>query len=145
MKLVLLNTNARLQFQITRKIAWKYISNKKNARRYPFRSNGLHTVKASPLISTKRLTNWTRISNKQCTEQANLRDDGIFDERNLLKFETLYELQRNASTAFAQNALFGTYKERKGMNSIYNWMTYGEYGVKVNQCRTVLKEIGTSS
>jgi len=74
--------------------------------------------------------------------EANLRDDGIFDERDLLNFKTLHELQVNASTAFAENKLFGTYAEKEGADGKFEWMTYEEYGEKVNQCRSVLKDLG---
>jgi len=74
--------------------------------------------------------------------EANLRDDGIFDERDLLNFKTLHELQVNASTAFAENKLFGTYAEKEGTDGEFEWMTFKEYGEKVNQCKSVLEDLG---
>ena len=77
------------------------------------------------------------------------------DNRGLLHFTTLHEMNSNAVIAFKDNELFGTYKaaavdehadiktgtkvEEKGQ---FEWMTYGEYGELVNRCRTVLKDTG---
>jgi long-chain acyl-CoA synthetase len=81
--------------------------------------------------------------------------DDVMDNRGLLHFTTLHEMNSNAVIAFKDNELFGTYKaavvdehadiktgtkaEEKGQ---FEWMTYGEYGELVNRCRTVLKDIG---
>jgi len=80
-------------------------------------------------------------SNAYWTE-ANLRDNGVFDDRNLLRFETLHELQVHASTAFPENKLFGTHTEREGSDPTFQWMTYREYGEQVERCRSVLKDLG---
>jgi len=82
-----------------------------------------------------------RNANTYWTE-ANLRDDGIFDGRDLLKFETLHELQVNASIAFAENKLFGTHTKKEGSDESFEWTTFAEYGEQVNQCRSVLKDLG---
>ena len=73
---------------------------------------------------------------------ASLREQGIFDERNLLKFDTLHELQERATIAFADNPIFGTHTEREGQKAQFEWMKFSEYGEKVNHCRTVLKDLG---
>jgi len=111
---------------------------------------------SSPIVTTTRTNSSTqnlsalqarssRASgsvNTYATE-ANLRDNGIFDGRDLLNFKTLHELQVNASIAFAENKLFGTYAKKEGTgDETYEWMTFSEYGQKVEQCRSVLKDLG---
>ena len=61
------------------------------------------------------------------------------DSHDLLQFNTLHELQKNSSEAFGTNPLFGTHngKEEGGE---FEWMTYEEWGRKVDACRTVLKD-----
>ena len=70
------------------------------------------------------------------------RQTEILDERGLLQFDTLHELQTNASIAFRDNPLFGTYTERDGQDPGYEWMSYKEFGEKVASCRAVLKNLG---
>jgi hypothetical protein len=83
--------------------------------------------------------------------------DDVMDSRGLLQFETLHEMNTNATIAFRDNPLFGTYAagpiaeenvlkdkgegEGEGKGK-FVWMTYGEYGDLVNRCRTVLRDIG---
>lgn len=71
-----------------------------------------------------------------------LQNQGILDEHELLRFNTLHELQRNACAAFPENTCFGTYVEQNQKGD-YEWMTYQDFGEKVNQCRSVLKDLGT--
>jgi hypothetical protein len=73
---------------------------------------------------------------------ADLRKQGIMDERNLLQFKTLHELQRNASLAFGDHPLFGTYQKKEGHDASFEFMTYKEFGTAVDHCRTVLKDLG---
>lgn len=73
---------------------------------------------------------------------ADLRKQGIMDERNLLQFSTLHELQRNASLAFGNNPLFGTYQKKEGHDASFEFMTYKEFGTAVDNCRTLLKDLG---
>jgi len=80
-------------------------------------------------------------ANNYLTE-ANLQDNDVFNERNLLKFETLHELQVNASIAFAENKLFGTYVKKEGSDATFEWINYKDYDELVNQCRSVLKNLG---
>lgn len=79
-------------------------------------------------------------------DQHQLIERGIMDENNLLQFKTLHELQHNSSMAFPDNPLFGTYTEHQNDNSeveaSFQWMTYEEYGQKVHECRTMLKDLG---
>jgi hypothetical protein len=67
----------------------------------------------------------------------------ILDERNLLKFETLHELQDHARQAFATNELFGTYVADDKDGGKFEWMTYEDWGHRVEKCRSVLKDMGT--
>ena len=71
-----------------------------------------------------------------------LQERGIYDESNLLKFNTLHELQSNASIAFADNPLFGTYTEKEGKEPYFDYMTYSEFGAKVDTCRALLHDLG---
>jgi hypothetical protein len=78
--------------------------------------------------------------------ELSLQERGIFDHDNLLQFETLYELQSHASVAFSENPLFGTYTEigsKDDAKGRFEWMSYKEYGEKVNLCRSVLSDLGT--
>jgi hypothetical protein len=73
-----------------------------------------------------------------------LQERGIFDHDNLLQFETLYELQSHASIAFSDNPLFGTYTQKGSTDEkgSFEWMSYKEYGEKVDLCRSVLSDLG---
>jgi len=82
------------------------------------------------------------IKSKAYWKKADIRDNKIFDERNFLKFETLHELQVNASIAFAENNLFGTYVKKEGSDAAFEWINFRNYGELVNQCRAVLKNLG---
>lgn len=68
----------------------------------------------------------------------------LYDESNLLKFNTLHELQSNASIAFADNPLFGTYTEKEEKEPYFDYMTYSEFGAKVDTCRALLHDLGMS-
>ena len=75
------------------------------------------------------------------------------DEYGLLKFDTLYEMNRNAVLAFAPNDLFGTYSNNGDDNTEssssstsekksgggFEWITYEGWGRKVDVCREVLR------
>ena len=88
----------------------------------------------------------TFASAKQFSTQSSIEDlqsQGILDEHELLRFNTLHELQKNACAAFPDNTCFGTYVETNKKGD-YEWMTYQDFGEKVNLCRSVLKDLGTS-
>jgi hypothetical protein len=61
------------------------------------------------------------------------------DSHDLLQFNTLHELQKNSSVAFGTNPLFGTHNCREEGGE-FEWMTYEEWGRKVDACRAVLKD-----
>ena len=64
---------------------------------------------------------------------------GVIDDRQLVNFETLHEMQVNSCEVYARNELFGTYMEA---SNSFEWMTYAEYAEKVDKCRAVLKDLG---
>eukprot|EP00978_Attheya_sp_CCMP212_P044640 scaffold317096_cov51-Attheya_sp.AAC.2 len=66
----------------------------------------------------------------------------ILDAKNLLKFETLHELQDHACQAFATNEIFGTYVADDKDGGKFEWMTYEDWGQRVEKCRSVLKDMG---
>ena len=96
---------------------------------------------AARLTSTSSpSTSWKNPPRRQLSiESPSLQDRGIMDSNDLLQFNTLHELQQNSSEAFGSNPLFGTHngKEEGGE---FEWMTYEEWGRKVDACRTVLKD-----
>ncbi len=57
--------------------------------------------------------------------------------RAFLEFDTLHSLSSNAANAYASNPLFGTFRNDK-----FEWMSYEEFGRRVDVCRAVLKEVG---
>lgn len=88
----------------------------------------------------------------RCLSSETLTREDVMDSNGLLQFTTLHEMNRNATIAFKDNPLFGTYKaaeieenvvkdqpEAKGS---FEWMTYGEYAELVDRCRTVLNGVG---
>ena len=92
--------------------------------------------------STSPSTSWKaqrRHLSLESSAASSLQDRGIMDSHDLLQFNTLHELQQNSSEAFGTNPLFGTHngKEEGGE---FEWMTYEEWGRKVDACRTVLKD-----
>lgn len=78
--------------------------------------------------------------------------EDVIDSNGLLQFTTLHEMNRNATIAFKDNHLFGTYKaaaieenvvkDQPDAKGSFEWMTYGEYAELVDRCRTVLKDAG---
>ncbi|KAG7349354.1 AMP-dependent synthetase and ligase [Nitzschia inconspicua] len=64
---------------------------------------------------------------------------GILDDQGLTVFDTLHEMQVNSCKVFKDNDLFGTYEEA---SNSFKFMTYDEYNQKVNQCRSLLKDLG---
>lgn len=87
-------------------------------------------------------TDMRSFSTNASNSNLSLQDRGIFDSRDLLLFNTLHEVQVRASIAFADNPLFGTYEEQDDGKGKFVWMTYKEFGEKVNECRLVLKNFG---
>ena len=55
-----------------------------------------------------------------------------------LPFDTLHSLTANATKRYETNPLFGTFS-----NDQFQWMTYGEFGRRVQLCRGLLRDVGT--
>jgi len=110
------------------------------------RQYSVTAITASNSFSDDRVTSYDYRKNASKTDQASLIERGIFDDNNLLQYKTLHELQHNSSIAFSDNPLFGTYREKKNDNgdvdASFEWMTYGDFGRKVDECRTLLKDLG---
>lgn len=68
------------------------------------------------------------------------REKGFIDENGLTLFDTLHEMQVRACQVYAADDLFGTYSPD---SKKFEWMTYHDYDVKVQTCRTMLKDLGT--
>lgn len=50
-------------------------------------------------------------------------------------------MQINACKVYDTNDFLGTYQETSGA---FEYMTYGQFAERVDRCRTVLKDLGTS-
>jgi hypothetical protein len=75
-------------------------------------------------------------------DEKTFQELGLLDDHGLSVFDTLHEMQYNSCQIYSQNELFGTYDpSSKG----FQFMTYAEYNDKVNQCRALLKDLGTFS
>lgn len=97
-------------------------------------------IDSSYSSKTRSSTSFTNARSFSTTSIESLQKQEILDDRELLQFNTLHELQKNACMAFADNTVFGTFVENKGD---FEWMTYKEFGEKVDQCRCVLRDLGT--
>ena len=65
----------------------------------------------------------------------------VDDETGLLKFNTLHELQENACQVYGHDhELFGTFSES---SQKFEYMTYSDFGQRVEECRSVMKDLGT--
>jgi hypothetical protein len=73
------------------------------------------------------------------TREDNFREAGILDESGLTSFDTLHEMQVRSCMVYSGNDLFGTYNSGSEQ---FEYMTYQEFDGKVNQCRSLLKDLG---
>ena len=73
-------------------------------------------------------------------EEEHFRKEGLLDENGLTIFDTLHEMIHGSCRVYAQNELFGTFNPS---SEKFEYMTYDEFGAKVNQCRSMLKNLGT--
>ena len=109
------------------------------ARRFRQKNNvgatGVGTLEESTTSSTTTL----RFLTTESSSKQRFQEEGILDQDGLVQFDTLYEMQSRACAVFENNQLFGTFSES---SESFDYMTYGEYGRKVNQCRMVLKDLG---
>jgi hypothetical protein len=74
-------------------------------------------------------------------QEQHFKQLGILDDQGLTVFDTLHEMQVNSCQVFKDNELFGTYDQA---SNDFKYMTYDEYNQKVNQCRSLLKDLGKS-
>jgi hypothetical protein len=72
-------------------------------------------------------------------QEQHFKELGILDDQGLTVFDTLHEMQVRSCQVFKDNELFGTYD---GESKSFKYMTYDEYNTKVNQCRSLLKDLG---
>ena len=72
-------------------------------------------------------------------EEEKFRQEGFLDEKGLTIFNTLHEMIHGSCRVYAHNELFGTYSPT---TEKFEYMTYEEFGNKVNQCRSMLKNLG---
>ena len=70
---------------------------------------------------------------------ADFQAQGLLDNKGLLAFKTLHELQMRASKVFRENELFGTFNESSGR---FEYLDYHDFGIKVDECRQLLKHLG---
>eukprot|EP00977_Amphora_coffeiformis_P010075 scaffold2353_cov167-Amphora_coffeaeformis.AAC.66 len=68
-------------------------------------------------------------------------DQLVLDDRELVNFTTLHEMQVNACDVYSTNKLFGTYAEA---SKSFEWMTFEGFAHNVDQCRSVLQDLGES-
>jgi long-chain acyl-CoA synthetase len=73
------------------------------------------------------------------TKFDKFREHGIVDDRGMLVFDTLHEMQVRSCQIYAQNDLFGTFDSMSGS---FKYMSYAEFGKKVDTCRAMLKDLG---
>jgi hypothetical protein len=66
-------------------------------------------------------------------------EPGLLDNQGMTVFNTLHELQEVACKVYANNDLFGTFSEQ---SQKFEYLTYKEFGHKVEECRAVLKHLG---
>jgi hypothetical protein len=70
---------------------------------------------------------------------ADFQAQGLVDGHGLTMFNTLHELQLTACKVYPNNELFGTFSEKSGH---FEYLTYRDFGEKVDECRAVLKHLG---
>jgi hypothetical protein len=73
------------------------------------------------------------------TREDKFREAGILDEHGLTCFDTLHEMQVRSCMVYSGNDLFGTYNPGSEQ---FEYMTYQEFDGKINQCRSLLKDLG---
>lgn len=92
------------------------------------------------LVQGRRMIGKRSVANASAADIQAWKDRGVLDEYECTKFSTLHEMQVHSCEAYSKNQLFGTFTEA---SQKFEWMTFGEYADKVNQCRTVLNDLGT--
>lgn len=90
---------------------------------------------------TARLTTRTLV-NATAADIAAWTERGVIDDRQLVQFQTLHEMQVNSCEVYARNELFGTYVEA---DKKFQWMTFAQFAHNVDQVRAVLKDLGVTA
>lgn len=71
------------------------------------------------------------------THRCQLAFSTSVQQSDYLEFDTLHSLNSNAVKNYESNPLFGTFRNDK-----FEWMTYGEFGRRVENCRALLGDVG---
>jgi len=103
-----------------------------------------NTLTFGPAIDGIQSASFATAPSSGTSSNEDLRRRGIFNENNLLQYQTLHELQKHATEAYASNHLFGSFVTGKegAADGEFNWMTYKEWGDTVDRCRVVLSDLG---
>ena len=64
---------------------------------------------------------------------------GFLDDKGLVIFDTLHQMQYRACQVYAENDLFGTYNPNEEK---FEFESFAEFGKQVDRCRAVLKDLG---
>jgi hypothetical protein len=91
-------------------------------------------------VDTRRSTESPTNTPGRAFSSTSFSDEQLLDDKGLLRFKTLHELQEAACQVYSNNELFGTYSPTTQQ---FEYMTYNEFGHKVAQCRAVLIDLGT--
>lgn len=92
-------------------------------------------------LAAQRLVGARALTGASATDIAAWKERGVIDDRELVQFQTLHEMQVNSCEVYARNELFGTYVEP---TKSFEWMTFAEFADNVDKCRAVLKDLGKS-
>jgi hypothetical protein len=92
------------------------------------------------VLPTTAVLKWDGATRSISVErEQEFKEIGYLDDQALTVFDTLYEMQVRSCQIYAENDLFGTYNEAE---SNFKFITYEEFGTKVDKCRAVLKDLG---
>mmetsp|Transcript_45161 Transcript_45161/g.109962 ORF Transcript_45161/g.109962 Transcript_45161/m.109962 type:complete len:706 (+) Transcript_45161:370-2487(+) len=101
------------------------------------RRNGRWSDNKAARLSTSTTAETTTFTSARAFSSSQQLVD---DETGLLKFNTLHELQENACQVYGHDhELFGTFSES---SQKFEYMTYSDFGQRVEECRSVLKDLG---
>lgn len=65
--------------------------------------------------------------------------EGFLDDQGLTRFDTLHEMVDRSTQVFADKQLFGTYSDK---SKEFEWMTFSDYRFKIQECRSLLQDLG---
>jgi hypothetical protein len=94
------------------------------------------------VLPTTAVAKWNGSTRSISAErEIEFQELGYLDEQKLTLFDTLHEMQVRSCEIYAENDLFGSYDAK---DDCFKYITYSEFGEKVNRCRAVLKDLGKS-